>query len=182
MISMSTDLIQSIVRLRRALTRAAATAFAGSGVGPRQLGVLRELRRAGPLLQVDLARSTATDPAGLMRAIDALEERGWVERSSSEQDRRCKRVSLTPRGKLALEELDVTYEPLRALAQGALTPAERRQFSALAEKLASAFEEAAQAPPAPPPPPPPPPPHTPPPPPSTPARNSPAGKRRTEHR
>jgi DNA-binding MarR family transcriptional regulator len=159
---MSTDLIQAIVRLRRSLTRAATAAFASTGVGPRQLGVLRELRHAGPVAQVELARSTATDPAGLMRAIDALEARGWVQRTGSEHDRRCKLVSLTPQGQRALQGLDVTYAPLRSLAEEALTPAERRQFITLAEKLTTAIDAAGHAPTLP-----------------TPAR---AGKRRAEHR
>lgn len=142
---MPTDLIAAIVRLRRSLSRAATTALSSSGVGPRQFSVMRELRQAGPLSQVELARSTATDPAGLMRAIDALAARGWVLRSSSLEDRRCKIVSLTPRGQEALQALDGAYGPLVALAQSALTSAERKQFAALAEKLTAVFEAAGRA-------------------------------------
>jgi DNA-binding MarR family transcriptional regulator len=141
---MTTDLIASVVRLKRSIARAATTAFADSGVGPRQLGVLRELRQTGPVSQVELARSSATDPAGLMRAIDTLEARGWVRRSSSEQDRRCKLVSLTPTGLRALGALDATYAPFRARIDGALTPTERRQFCALADKVAAALDAAAE--------------------------------------
>lgn len=139
---MSPDLIKAIGLLRRALRRAAVAALAGSGVGTRQLVVLRELRQAGPLSQVELARSTATDPAGMMRSIDSLEARGWVRRASSATDRRCKLVSLTPLGEQALVRLDVSYDALRALADRALTSAERRQFSALAGRLAAAFDAA----------------------------------------
>jgi DNA-binding MarR family transcriptional regulator len=142
---MSTDLIKAITLLRRALSRAATTALATSGVGPRQVAVLRELRANGPVSQVELARSTSTDPAGLMRAIDALEARGWARRTVCDHDRRSKIVSLTPEGLRAVQELDVTYDALRALADGALTPAERRQFTAIAGKLAAAFDAAAVA-------------------------------------
>lgn len=137
---MSTDLIAAVIRLRRSLTRAAASFASTTGVGPRQVGVLRELRHTGPLSQVELARSTATDPAGLMRAIDALEARGWVRRASSDHDRRRKLVSLTPHGERAFRAIDAAYAPLRQLADGALTDAERRQFVALTEKLAAALE------------------------------------------
>src|SRR5512133_304543 len=142
---MPTDLVMTIVRLRRSLSRAATAALSDWGVGPRQLSVLRELRQAGALSQVELARSTATDPAGMMRTIDALEERGWVRRTSSAEDRRCKIVSLTPQGRRVVQELDGIYAPLVALANASLTSGERRQFIALTEKLTAAFEAAGHA-------------------------------------
>ncbi|MGB8931745.1 MAG: MarR family transcriptional regulator [Anaeromyxobacteraceae bacterium] len=142
---MPQDVISAIVRLRRSLSRAATAALSGWGVGPRQLSVLRELRQTGPLSQVELARSTATDPAGMMRTIDALEERGWVRRTSKAEDRRCKIVSLTPQGQRAVLELDATYAPLAALASASLTSAERLQFIALTGKLTAAFEAAAHS-------------------------------------
>jgi MarR family transcriptional regulator for hemolysin len=137
---MAPDLLKAISLLRRALSRAATASLAASGIGPRQLMVLRELRQSGPVSQVELARSTQTDPAGLMRAIDALEARGWVRRANSLQDRRSKSVSLTPEGQRAFQELDASYDALRGLADHALTAAERRQFSTLAAKLTAALD------------------------------------------
>jgi DNA-binding MarR family transcriptional regulator len=137
------DVLGAMRALRRALSRAAAAAFSGTGVGSKQVQILREIRSAGHISQVDLSRATVTDPAGLMRALDALERRGWVERSACEDDRRRKLVSLTADGRRAVGELDGTYESLRRLANGALTSAERRQFCSLAAKLAVILEAAA---------------------------------------
>lgn len=141
----SADVIDAIRALRRSLSRAATAAFAETGVGPKQVMVLRELRRVGKASQVELSRATATDPAAMMRAIDALEIRGWAQRSSCEDDRRCKLVSLTSMGRQALRGIDASYETLSALANGALPSAERKQFCELAGRLAAALEAAGAA-------------------------------------
>lgn len=137
------DVVDAYRVLRRSFTRAATAAFAGTGVGPKQFVVLRELRRLGKASQADLARATFTNPAAMMRAIDALEERGWVLRSSCEDDRRRKHVSITPEGRRALRGLDVAYEAMRSLANGALSAGERRQLRDLAAKVAGVLEPAA---------------------------------------
>ncbi|MFW2850433.1 MarR family winged helix-turn-helix transcriptional regulator [Sphingomonas sp. TX0543] len=46
----------------------------------------------------DLARNMAHDKGAMTRLIDALEERGWVERTRAEDDRRVIRLALTPVG------------------------------------------------------------------------------------
>jgi DNA-binding MarR family transcriptional regulator len=139
---MSTDLLDTLRALRRSMSRAAASAFAGTGVGPKQVLVLRELRRVGGASQVDLSRATLTDPATIMRAIDGLERRGWVVRSSAEGDRRRNVVSLTDEGRRALAGLDVPYEALRSHANRALSRAERDRFCELAGKVAAVLEAA----------------------------------------
>jgi membrane fusion protein (multidrug efflux system) len=145
---MSMDVVEAIRALKRAIARAAVGAFKDTGVGPQQFAVLHEVRRAGKASQAELARATFTDPAALMRALDSLERRGWVRRSSAGDDRRRKLVSLTPAGRRALVELDSAFEALRAQADGALSSRERKQFCSLAAKLASHLEAAGQAAPA----------------------------------
>jgi DNA-binding MarR family transcriptional regulator len=128
--------------LRRALSRAGSAAFSETGVGPKQVLILREIRSGKQVSQVELSRATSTDPAGLMRALEALERRGWVHRIGCEDDRRRKLVSLTRDGERAMTLLDVRYQSLRRLTNGALTVAERRQFHALATKIALTLEAA----------------------------------------
>jgi DNA-binding MarR family transcriptional regulator len=146
--STDADVLGALRDLRRSLSRAAAAVFARTGAGPKQVIVMRELSRLGATSQVDLALSTATDPAALMRAIDALERRGWVRRASCEGDRRKKLVSLTVEGRREVGALDEAYESLRALLQEGLTVAERRQFCAIAAKLIAKMNEAGAAAPA----------------------------------
>jgi DNA-binding MarR family transcriptional regulator len=139
----SPDLLDAVRALRRAVSRAAVATFSETGVGPKQVQILREIRSSRTISQVELSRSTSTDPAGIVRALDALERRGWVQRSGCEDDRRRKLVSLTPDGQRAMTLLDAHYESLRKLTNGALTSAERWEFCSLAAKIAVTLEAAA---------------------------------------
>jgi DNA-binding MarR family transcriptional regulator len=54
----------------------------------------------------DLAEEMSFSLAGASRSIDALHQRGLVERREDETDRRMKRVSLTPEGRELLRNLN----------------------------------------------------------------------------
>jgi len=63
----------------------------------------------------DLAEGLSFSLAGVSRSIDALHQRGLVERREDEKDRRMKRVRITPEGRDLLRSL--TEMRLNLLAQ-----------------------------------------------------------------
>ena len=134
MIVMSTNVLEAITQLRRAVARSAAVTFTGD-ISGRQAAILREIGASAPVSQVALARATAMDPSALVRMLDDLEERDLVERRRSDTDRREMMVSLTVRGRKALGPLDVAHRRLADATAGTLTADERRVFTALAEKM-----------------------------------------------
>jgi DNA-binding MarR family transcriptional regulator len=134
MMDMSMNVLDAIIQLRRALARAFAVTFTGD-ISGRQSVILREIGTCGPVSQVALARATASDPSALVRLLDDLEAREFVERRRSETDRREMVVSLTSHGRKALKPLDVAHKRLADTAAGALTVDERRVFMALAAKI-----------------------------------------------
>jgi DNA-binding MarR family transcriptional regulator len=140
---MSLDCLDAIIQLRRSLVRAAGAVFDGH-LTPRQVALLRELRAAGPLTQVCLARATANDPSTIVRLLDDLEERGFVRRRRSETDRRAMTVSLTASGRKALGPLDESWRRLAHAAAGGLTAEERRVFVGLAHRIVGSLAEAAE--------------------------------------
>jgi len=73
--------------------------------------------------------------ANSSRAVDALVRRGLIERREDEQDRRIKRLALTPEGAAALERVDAVR--LAALNQFAdtLEPAQRDRLLAALEGI-----------------------------------------------
>src|SRR5690348_10892047 len=64
----------------------------------QRLGLI-EIANAGPLRLKTLARRMNTTPATVTRAIDALEELGFVERRSDPDDKRGVIVATTRRGR-----------------------------------------------------------------------------------
>jgi DNA-binding MarR family transcriptional regulator len=136
--AMSTDVLNAIIQLRRAVARVAALTFSGD-ISGRQAAILREIGTCGPVTQVGLARATASDPSALVRILDDFERREFVERHRSESDRREMLVSLTAKGRKILGPLDVAHKRLADATAAALTGDERRVFVALAEKIRSSL-------------------------------------------
>ena len=95
----------------------------------------------GQLRMSELARLTSTSTSRLSHAVAALEERGWVLRSSCPTDRRGQLAELTAAGRRELERTAPGHvAEVRRRVFDDLSPAELRQLRALAEKLAAAAE------------------------------------------
>lgn len=65
--------------------------------------ILSEIARAGTLRSIDLAVSFGYAPRTVTEAIDGLERDGLVRRDPDSEDRRAKRISLTPTGEAAVK-------------------------------------------------------------------------------
>ncbi|MGC4088244.1 MAG: MarR family transcriptional regulator [Polyangiaceae bacterium] len=70
-------------------------------------------RAAAPMPQVELAEAMGITPPSLVKLLDRLEEDGWVERQPEPQDRRAKRVSLTPKAREMVKVIEDEAQQLR---------------------------------------------------------------------
>lgn len=75
------------------------------GLSPEQWFLLARIAQRAPVRQVALAEPVLGDPPNVSRLIDALVDRGYVERSPDPADRRSWLVSLTRRGKSRTDRL-----------------------------------------------------------------------------
>ena len=71
-----------------------------------QLSALTSLQLAGALTPRELADVERVQPPTMTKIVGKLEERGLVARTRSETDRRRSVVTLTDKGREALEEAD----------------------------------------------------------------------------
>ncbi len=89
----------------------------------------------------ELARLTSTSTSRLSHAVAALEERGWVARTSCESDRRGQLAELTATGRRELERTAPGHvAEVRRRVFDVLSDAELAQLRALAGKLSAAVE------------------------------------------
>jgi DNA-binding MarR family transcriptional regulator len=76
---------------------------------------------AKPMPMGELARTLACDNSNVTGIVDRLEERGLVERTAAEHDRRVKLLVLTPEGNRVRERLDARMSqappPILALSR-----------------------------------------------------------------
>src|ERR1700752_2129419 len=70
-----------------------------------QFGVLEALFHLGPLFQGELAQKLLRCTGSITSVVEGLEKKGMVERRRESHDKRFVRVSLTPAGKKAIEQL-----------------------------------------------------------------------------
>ncbi|WP_435748311.1 MarR family winged helix-turn-helix transcriptional regulator [Microbacterium sp. PMB16] len=92
--------------------------------------------RGDVVSMTELARIAGLSRSRLSHALDSLEERGWVERTSCSSDKRTLSAALTPAGRELLRSAaPVHVEQIRELVLDPLSDVERDQLGAILSKL-----------------------------------------------
>jgi DNA-binding MarR family transcriptional regulator len=112
--------------------------FSG-GIRAGQGRVLNILSLQSPLGQKDLAYMLGVRPQSLSELLSKLEAGDLVERTRDESDRRSFLVSITDKGREAVEEISA---PAESEPFDALDEEEQKTFSALLERIIAAAEAA----------------------------------------
>jgi MarR family transcriptional regulator for hemolysin len=103
--------------------------------------LLGHLRYFNGSTQQELCEVMDLTKGGIGKLVDRLERAKLVFRSLDEQDRRTRRVHLTAKAKLLVEDLRVHSQAVEAEALSVLSPAEVRTFNRLLLKVRQGFLE-----------------------------------------
>ena len=100
-----------------------------------QLGIFLRLLHGHADTAADLAREMATDTGAMTRALDRLEEKGFIQRLRSQADRRMVQVSLTDKGRDLADQM--TLVAINALNHHLrdFTPEEVAQFKVFLRRM-----------------------------------------------
>jgi DNA-binding MarR family transcriptional regulator len=134
----SLGVVIRIMSLYRTFERQATAALEPLDLELFEYDVLSALRRQGEpfvLAATALARETGLSAGAMTNRVDRLKARGLVRRRRNDQDRRAVFVSLTTKGRRAIDDaiqlrLDAADESLAALSA-----AERRDLARLLRKV-----------------------------------------------
>jgi DNA-binding MarR family transcriptional regulator len=100
-----------------------------------QFGIFFKLLHGHARTAADLARELMTDTGAMTRMLDRLEEKGFVQRTRSSEDRRVIEVALTPKGKQMADEMtQVAVNGLNHFLRG-FNEAEVAQFKDLLRRM-----------------------------------------------
>jgi DNA-binding MarR family transcriptional regulator len=90
--------------------------------------------------QSDLMVHAARDKAQLARLVRGLRDKGWLEATVDEADRRSTRLHVTEEGRAIARSLQREGDQLARVAAAGLDDAERRQLLALLEKVRASID------------------------------------------
>lgn len=117
-----------------------------SGITPVQYAALQTVANQPGLDQRTLARSIGFDTSTIAGVIDRLEARGLVQRSTSPDDRRVRRLGLLPAGAQLLAQVQPAMQRAQARMLAPLPEAERAEFMRMLRTLVAANNELSRAP------------------------------------
>ena len=133
-------ILDQLGRLLRQLTRIVGGADDGPAMTATQRIALIEIADSGPLRLNDLAARMGTSAPTASRAVDFLDEHGFVARATDADDRRAVRIELTPAGRDLVEErkarASIAFEP----AVAALPAADRKKLLELLARMTDAIK------------------------------------------
>lgn len=133
--------------LLRKVSTASFNAFAEivgeHGLHPMHFGMLMILAAEEPVSQHELGERTGVDPSTMVARMDALEERGLIERLRNAEDRRSYEIRLSAEGRKLLTQLRRKAKAHGDRFFGPLTEDERAELHRLLTKLAAEIDEGA---------------------------------------
>lgn len=139
----SLGVVVRVMNLYRSLQRQAASALAPMGLELFEYDVLSALRRQGQpfsLAATELANETGLSTGAMTNRVDKLAARGLVARRRDEDDRRAVIVSLTTRGRRAIDDAIQLRLTAADKALDGLSDAERTRLGTLLRKMVLSVE------------------------------------------
>jgi DNA-binding MarR family transcriptional regulator len=111
-------------------------------ITPQQYNVLRLLENAEPdgLPTLAISSRLISRAPDITRMLDRLEEREWVTRSRSDEDRRSVYVHITAAGKKLLREIAKPLKELHLRQVGHMKAADLKQLSDLLQQARQVHE------------------------------------------
>ena len=126
--------LRQLVRALRMFDRQAQSRY---GLGAAQMFILHVLSHSDDISLNELADRTATDQSSASLAVGRLVEDGHVRRTTSTEDRRQVRLSLTPKGRALVRRAPPAAQERIIEGVEAMSTRERTQLMALLDKLMS---------------------------------------------
>jgi DNA-binding MarR family transcriptional regulator len=141
------NVIGRVSRLSRLVDRRLAENFARFGIESWMYDVLATLRRSGEPYELtagDLVRQTMVTTGAITNRIDRLEQRGLVERGSTD-DRRKVIVRLTKQGLAVVEDVVLAHLATEREILAALSPRQQHDLARLLRTTLLALGDRADA-------------------------------------
>ena len=124
-----------LMRCHHALSKIAQRSIEDTGLGLTDFVALEALLHKGPQTITEIQDRVLLASGSMTAAVDRLEEKGLIRRTSAPGDRRIKVLKLTPAGKRIAESAFGRHAAELESAMAVLTPTEKQELRAVLKKL-----------------------------------------------
>jgi MarR family 2-MHQ and catechol resistance regulon transcriptional repressor len=124
-----------LMRCHRALSKIAERSIEETGLGLTDFAALEAILHKGPQTITEIQGRVLLASGSMTAAIDRLEEKGLIRRTSSPGDRRVKVLKLTPAGRRIAEAAFSRHAAELESAMTVLSPTEKQELRAILKKL-----------------------------------------------
>jgi DNA-binding MarR family transcriptional regulator len=104
-------------------------------ITPVQYSALLAVEMHSGIDQTTLVNIIAFDRSTIGSVVSRLESKKWIKRAAGSDDRRTKRLTITPQGRKVLREIDASVASAQRLILAPLRPAERPVFMSMLKRL-----------------------------------------------
>jgi DNA-binding MarR family transcriptional regulator len=104
-------------------------------ITPVQYSALLAVEMNSGIDQTTLVNMIALDRSTIGSVLSRLESKKWIKRVAGSDDRRTKRLTITPQGRKVLREIDASVASAQRLILAPLRPAERPVFMSMLKRL-----------------------------------------------
>jgi len=133
-----------LMRCHHALSKVAERSIEDSGLGLTDFATLEALLHKGPQTITEIQSRVLLASGSMTAAVDRLEEKGLILRTSTPEDRRAKVLKLTPAGRRVVQRAYDRHAADLESAMAVLSPSEKQELRAILKKLglfAAGWEE-----------------------------------------
>ncbi|MDJ0628592.1 MAG: MarR family winged helix-turn-helix transcriptional regulator [Rhodobacter sp.] len=122
-------------RITGALDEAMNTRLAALDMNLGTFAVMMTVLEHGPLTQAEIGKRFGMAPYAISRAVDTLEELGFVSRGAHAHSRRAHSITATVEGVAIAPKLHAVVRDVNAALAAPLSAAERETLTALLRKV-----------------------------------------------
>lgn len=130
-----------LARSYRALSTLAEQSVAREGLCLSDFMILEALLHKGPLTITEIQGKVLLATGSMTAAVDRLENKGWIGRKMTPEDRRARRLELTPAGNRLITEVFQAHNSDLESWMSVLTGTEKQQTYEALKKVGLAAAE-----------------------------------------
>lgn len=117
---------------------------AGLDLTKEQMIVLKKLHDQNGLNQNELAFLTLRDKSSLTRLLSKMEDKLYIKRVKSKEDKRIKNVYITKEGKTVFEKVKPLMKNMITTIESRISTEEKNQIISILKKIQTNFSDTAE--------------------------------------